>query len=467
MPTATCWNCHRLLSEAAPSPHFCNEECALSYWTRPSPPPETGRDSVDREALRAAQDQARSDWEAERVRFSDLAESLAPALLALCDNGWSLRSIAEAAHISTFLPARLLDAYINRAADPDAVDRCRTFLDCGHGYRLLDSCPSCDADEEHTEAACDPPDDEGVHRLGEGVLGWTQVEADTGRWGTVLLTDATGGRVQFPAAPHGQRGTLTATVLAHRSAAYTGTRDRPATGHTTSIGEVVELGCGELFCDADVEGAAAIALGVRPPWTEAHHLGWLDIDALHQVVGQQVRLDFTPEPDQSTIRAHLSWDASGHLPSASGDPFGRHQRVSVLLTALLTEQFLAGTGGTTRSLWALDRTGRAVTAAPVVTAEGIAQTEAEGVELFTVIRSAQSPPVGPGTERLGLAWCMTSDLTWQIGGITAVIAGRVHRLSYDRDNDDIRAGHDEFDRWSEAESGLVAALAASNAWRTV
>lgn len=467
MPTDTCWYCHRQLSEAAPSPHFCNEECALAYWAQPSPPPETGRDDTDREAVLAARAAARREWEAERARFGQLAHALGPAILELCERGWSLRQVADAAHISTFLPARLIQEYIDWARFPGIAERCEALLDCGHGYRLLDSCPSCDAGDEHAEDACDPPGEDGVYRLGEGVLGWTRAEADTGRWGTVLLTDNTGARVQFPAAPTGQRGTLTAQVLAHRSGAYTGTRDRPAAGHTTAIGEVIQLGCGELFCDADIEGAAAVALGVRPPWTDAHHLGWLDLEALHRAVGQHVRLDFTPEPDQATIRAHLPWDAPDRVTPVPGDSYSRHRCISVLLTSLLTEQLLSDTGHAARSLWAIDWTGQAVTVVPVATAGTIAAAEAEGIYAAEFIRRAESPQASPGTERLGLAWCMTTDTTWRTGGVTAVVAGRVHHLSYDHDDDDIRADHDEFDRYSEAESSLVAALAASPAWRTV
>jgi len=466
MPIDTCWFCHRHLSEAAPSPHFCDEDCALRYWAHPSPPPETGRDDTDRAAIQAARAAARREWEAERQRFGQLADALAPALLGLCVRGWSLRTIADAAHISTFLPARLIQEYIDWSRFPGVAERCEALLDCGHGYRLLDSCPSCDAGDEHAEDACDPPGEDGVYLLGEGVLGWTRAEADTGRWGTVLLTDTTGARFQFPAAPTGQRGTLTATVLAHRSGAYTGTRERPAVGHTAAIGEVIELGCGELFCDADIEGAAAVALGVRPPWTEAHHLGWLDPEALHRAVGQHVRLAFTPEPDQATIRTHLPWDAPDRVTSVPDDPYRRHRRISVLLTTLLTEQLLTDTGHAARSLWAIDRTGRAVTVVPVKGAEAIAEAEADGLDVFTVIRHAESPPTSPDTERLGLAWCMTTDLTWRTGGLTALVAGRVHRLAYNHDDDDIRADHYEFDRWSRAESGLLAALAASNAWRT-
>jgi hypothetical protein len=466
MPIDTCWSCHRQLSEASSSPHFCDEDCARRFWAHPSPPPESGRDDADRAAIQAARAAARREWEAERQRFGQLADALGPALLGLCEQGWSLRTIADAAHISTFLPARLIQEYIDWSRFPGIAERCEALLDCGHGYRLLDSCPNCDAGEERAEAACDPPREDGVYRLGEGVLGWARAEADTGRWGTVLLTDTTGARVQFPAAPTGQRGTLTATVLAHRSGAYTGTRERPATGHRTAIGEVIVLGCGELFCDADIEGAAAVAVGVRPPWTEAHHLGWLDPEALHQVVGQHVRVAFTPEPDQATIRAHLSWRAPDRVIPVTGDPYGRHRRIGVLLTALLTEQLLSDTGHAARSLWAIDRTGQAVSMVLLASAETIAAAEAEGIYAAAFIRRAESPPAGPGTERLGLAWCMTTDQTWRTGGITALVDGRVHRLTYNHNDDDIRADHDEFDRWSEAESGLVAALAASPAWRT-
>lgn len=466
MPISTCWSCHRQLSEAAPSPHFCSEECALRYWAKPCLPPETGRAEADREALQAARAQAHAEWVAERYRFGRLADALAPALLKLCDRGWSLRQVADTAHISTFLPARLIEAYIDWSRFPGIAERCEAVLDCGHGYRLLDSCPSCDADDENTEAACDPPGTDGVYRLGEGVLGWYRAEADTGRWGTVLLADAAGGRVQFPAAPIGQRGTLTATVLAHRSAAYTGTRQRPAAGHTTTVGEVIELGCGELFCDTDIEGAAAVAIGVRPPWCEAHHLGWLDPEALHRAVGQHVRLEFTPEADQHTIRASLPWNTPDRADPVPGDPNGHHRRIGILLTALLTEQLLAETGHTARSLWALDRTGGVVTLVPVAAAEAITQDETDGLDVFTIIRRATAPPASRDTERLGLAWCTTTGTTWRTGGVTAVVAGRLHRLSYDLEDDDIRANHDEIDLHIEAQSGLVPALAASNAWRT-
>lgn len=468
MPIDTCWFCRRQLSEAASSPHFCGEDCALAYWAEPSLPPETGREGTDAVALQAARARAHGDWVAERQRFGHLADALAPALLSLCERGWSLRSIADAAHISTFLPARLIQEHIDWSQNPSVAERCEALLDCGHGYRLLDSCPTCDAGDEHAEAACDAPDADGVYQLGEGILGWTRAEADTGRWGTVLLTDTTGARVQFPAAPTGQRGTLTATVLAHRSGAYTGTLDRPATGHRTAIGEPIVLGCGELFCDADIEGAAAVALGVRPPWDEAHHLGWLDPEALHRVVGQLVRLAFTPESDQTVIRTHLPWDATERVGPCfdEEDPYGRHRRIGVLLTSLLTEQLLSDTGHAARSLWAIDRTGQAVSMVPLASAETIAAAEAEGIYAAAFLRRTEVPQAGPGAERLGLAWCMTTDQTWRTGGITALVTGRVHRLTYDHNADDIRANHDEYDRYSEAASSLVAALAASPAWRT-
>lgn len=88
----------------------------------------------------------------ERIRRADaeraeIAEALAPALLILTRRGIDLREIARRMQLeSPYHLAQLLNDY-GHSRPGFVADEVEQAIACGHGYRYLDSCPSCDQND--------------------------------------------------------------------------------------------------------------------------------------------------------------------------------------------------------------------------------------------------------------------------------------------------------------------------------
>lgn len=137
--------------------------------------------------------------------------------------------------------------------------------------------------------------------LGEGVLGWPNMERVSDRYGVVDLMHEPDGDtcVVFDEITAQTRGTLVAVVLevlddwAFRDHYGTGALYlRPA------VNEAVTLGTGTLFTEnfASMHGdrPGRILAGVRPD--DGRDERWLDSAALSRVHHQRVRLEFHPDP---------------------------------------------------------------------------------------------------------------------------------------------------------------------------
>jgi len=135
--------------------------------------------------------------------------------------------------------------------------------------------------------------------LGEGKLTWSRYERIGDRYGAVwLLADGDSLSASYVPAPldtslAGQRGSLTAHVLATRQSTHIGDLFRGFFPVTPEVGEDIRLGEGTLFAEmTDSSAAAVMAVGLRP--ADGREVDWLDPVALYRAHEQTVRLVFGP-----------------------------------------------------------------------------------------------------------------------------------------------------------------------------
>ncbi|MER6605706.1 hypothetical protein ABT282_07270 [Streptomyces sp. NPDC000927] len=119
--------------------------------------------------------------------------------------------------------------------------------------------------------------------LGTGTLGWNANERCTDRYGAVHLNYGERAASRFKDAPLGTVGVMTAEILEVRHL-YGIQKSNPP-----RVGEVVELGVGELFADTY---PGVVAIGVKP--SDGREDEWLNQKALYRCDGHVVKLVFTP-----------------------------------------------------------------------------------------------------------------------------------------------------------------------------
>lgn len=127
--------------------------------------------------------------------------------------------------------------------------------------------------------------------LGVGVLSWPRFERQTDRYGTVLLRTGPDGEdyASFEAAPVGSRGQLVAVVLETRPSVHCGDFARGLVPSTPVVGDVITLGSGSLFTEADPDTGRPSTVGLTPD--NGRDEDWLDPSALYRCHSQTVRLE--------------------------------------------------------------------------------------------------------------------------------------------------------------------------------
>lgn len=129
--------------------------------------------------------------------------------------------------------------------------------------------------------------DEDDRVLGEGLLALGSAERDSGRWGTVFLTDLDGVPIPLRGIPEGQASALTAALL-------------PETDRIDLPLRRELLGAGTVFTEQTAtDHGGAVAVGVRP--SNGRITGWLHAPTLSRLLGHQVRLE-----------AHPAWPIPAH-----------------------------------------------------------------------------------------------------------------------------------------------------------
>ncbi|GAB4001347.1 hypothetical protein GCM10029992_36570 [Glycomyces albus] len=125
-----------------------------------------------------------------------------------------------------------------------------------------------------------PPEADGSRCLGEGLLAIGKAETDSGRWGTVYLTDLDGHPIQLRGIAVSQGAALTATAL-------------PDTDRVSLPAKRELLGAGVLFratvASNDAEGTA---VGVQP--VNGRLTSWLHPLTVARLLGRRVRLETHP-----------------------------------------------------------------------------------------------------------------------------------------------------------------------------
>ncbi|MCD0444287.1 hypothetical protein LO763_11705 [Glycomyces sp. A-F 0318] len=123
-----------------------------------------------------------------------------------------------------------------------------------------------------------------LHAVGDGFLAVPEAERDSGRWGTVCLTDADGIPIPLRDITAGRAVALTATPL-------------PDTDSITLPVKRELLGVGAAFTTiASVKGRRATGVGVRP--ANGRLTDWLFPPTAGRLLGRRVRLE-----------VHVAWPA--------------------------------------------------------------------------------------------------------------------------------------------------------------
>jgi hypothetical protein len=129
--------------------------------------------------------------------------------------------------------------------------------------------------------------------IGVGTLNWNRGERIGDRYGAVGLWpgDESSIEVEYSLPlnlpPEGKRGRLVAHVLATRESGHIGDLMRGLYPQTPEVGEIILLGEGTVFWEADKDGRR---IGLRPDDGRDHD--WLDPEALYRAHDQTVRLLF-------------------------------------------------------------------------------------------------------------------------------------------------------------------------------
>jgi hypothetical protein len=163
--------------------------------------------------------------------------------------------------------------------------------------------------------------------LGTGRLDWPNVERAMDTYFVVTLDAGKPGAgtgvgahfaplVRFDETMHGQRGTLTAQVIAPHP-------EESFHAHPATAGELVELGPGHApstpWTSPDPSTEAPVLIGVLPDGVLADHEPRMDVDALYRVASATVILLFRPG---AALSRHDVTDAGrGRLggPDAAGE----------------------------------------------------------------------------------------------------------------------------------------------------
>lgn len=143
-----------------------------------------------------------------------------------------------------------------------------------------------------------------LHSLGTGVLTWDAVERRSDRYGAVyLIPDGCNSmtesdtpslvRAESVDALSGRRGHLLAVVVATRKSTHIGDLFHGIFPRTPEVGQVIELGHGDLFRSNNYAGGASV--GVRPD--DGRDEMWMDVRALYDAHEQTVELFFSPTED--------------------------------------------------------------------------------------------------------------------------------------------------------------------------
>lgn len=143
---------------------------------------------------------------------------------------------------------------------------------------------------------------EATHGVGEGFIAVPEAERDSGRWGTVCLTDADGVPVPLRGITAGRAVALTATPL-------------PDTDRITLPIKRELLGTGALFTErVGLKGLGATGVGVRP--VNGRLTDWLFPATVGRLLERLVLLE-----------AHLAWPAcTCGILATPGDPAQRGSR---------------------------------------------------------------------------------------------------------------------------------------------
>jgi hypothetical protein len=137
--------------------------------------------------------------------------------------------------------------------------------------------------------------------LGTGRLTWNGRERRSDRYGTVfLLASGDSTTPDFTITPLviqpellGVVGTLIARVIETRESTHIGDLFHGVFPITPNVGDLIILGEGALFIEAQSEGSCKwTAVGVKP--LDGRSTLWLDIRALYRTHEQTVVLEFVP-----------------------------------------------------------------------------------------------------------------------------------------------------------------------------
>lgn len=144
-----------------------------------------------------------------------------------------------------------------------------------------------------------------LHSLGTGVLTWDAIERRSDRYGAVwLMPDGYNSSMSESEPPSlvraesvdafkGRRGHLFAVVVATRKSTHIGDLFHGVFPRIPEVGQVIELGQGDLFRSNNYVGGTAV--GVRP--ADGRDTMWMDIRALYDAHEQTVELFFSPAED--------------------------------------------------------------------------------------------------------------------------------------------------------------------------
>lgn len=126
--------------------------------------------------------------------------------------------------------------------------------------------------------------------LARGVLNWSSIERISDRYGTINLDKECAQVRNFV----GTRGRLIVKVAGVRPVVHIGDMLRGLNSSVPELGDVYELGHGELFVEEyNSSGMTVTNIGVRPE--DEREFDWLDPNKLYKVHNQFVSLWFEPE----------------------------------------------------------------------------------------------------------------------------------------------------------------------------
>jgi hypothetical protein len=129
-----------------------------------------------------------------------------------------------------------------------------------------------------------------VHIIGEGILGWGREERVSDRYGAISLFGADESELRLDVKSiAGKKGKLRAVVLETRQSRHIGDFFHGFRPVTPELDEVIELGIGTAFFEADETGGGD-RVGVEPE--ESRDYFWMNPQRLYRANDQTVRLEF-------------------------------------------------------------------------------------------------------------------------------------------------------------------------------